>query len=499
MPRLPGWLNILGRLKTSPLPPPCDGSSALAKAHFATSLPEILLCIFECSVPAEYTCTMDYSAVHWSLAGRSHSSLLFDALNVDLRTLLAACLVCKEWYAVGVTVLYTRPVIITAHQRSRFCRTLRDNLLLGGLVHHLRLLCTELVPPRETVIGGQYVKYSKMELKEAGACARNELAASLLHCVNLISLDTTGCETRPAIFPLHKILTVPCIQNTLRQLVISGPSSVGLPASDVSLPSLEVLRLLLVPLPIGYTFPVLPAVFTLQFTHCCTAPNKQRSPTFAEHPSDTVLENSLSIDIAQFPSLQLLDLHENDFALEMSEDLAKNITEVRFTGWSESRLLQPTVPLFPFPVWLRTAPSLRHLITTAYLWSREYRNSSFMLALERLTLLWVDAEDGFGRTRWHQVDTDVNGMSTRDSSARALDILYHVVVSSRAPMLRRIALVTLAEDQWRGHNDWPALPWSQSSSASTSDRRQRALAPLKAACVEKNVVMEQTTLSRDLL
>ncbi|TCD62491.1 hypothetical protein EIP91_006812 [Steccherinum ochraceum] len=480
---LPSWLKVpgLGHLKTFP---PSNSHRTTAKAHLATSLPEVLHGIIQYSMPAEYTRTMDYSAEHWSLTDRLTRDPLFETEKADLRTVLAACLVCKEWYAAGVIVLYARPVITTARQRRRFCRTLQGNPRLGGLVNDLRLTCRHLVPQqRIVVIGLPEVKSSDMELKDR---ARDELAASLLHCVNLTSLDIIGHDLTPDVFPLPKILAEPSIQHTLRQLVISGPSSVGLPASDVSLPLLEVLRLHVVYLTVGYTFPVLPAVDTLQLVHCRVVFSDEESSTFAEHSSDIL--DSLSIDIAQFPSLQVLDLHENDFALKLSKDLAKNIIEVRYTGWI--RLLQN----FPFPAWLKTAPSLRRLITTTYLWSREHLDPSFTSALERLTLLCVDAED------------DSTG---EDGFAKALDSLYDVVVSSQPLSLRCIALfnelaieITADERRMEVHDDGSTLitytTTRRTKMPRSTDQRQLALARLKAICVEKNVAVEEVTYGREM-
>lgn len=244
-------------------------------------IPEVLLAILQYALPDECTRTFDYRPVHWSLTTRRTRNPLFDAGMADLSTLLAACLVCKEWYAAGVTILYARPVIATARhwQRDRFCHTLQDNLFLSGLVHHPCLFYTE--PGSERHIR-EYL-YSQIELEAARARCVNELAASLLHCVNLISLNTLSYHAMRITTPLEKIFPALRIRNILRQLVITGDGlsgAFGLPSWNGSLPSLEVLRLHRVYLPIGHTFPELPALTTLQFAKCRLDPGFREENLF---------------------------------------------------------------------------------------------------------------------------------------------------------------------------------------------------------------------------
>lgn len=205
-------------------------------------------------------------------------------------------------------------------------------------------------------------------------------------------------------------------------------------------------------------------------------------------------EYRLDIDIAQFPSLQTLDLHENDLNLSVSDELAKVIQDVRLTDLREPD--DPFLPLppFPFTLWDKIAPYLRQFTTTANLWSSEYPKSSRLPVLGKLNVMWIDTVKG----------SPSMGVQTIDGPTEALENLYLFIASSRAPQLRHIMLystpaisITDIKSRWETDSDGSAsfIHIPTFSPSRVSERRQHALARLKAICAETNVAIEEAIFS----
>jgi hypothetical protein len=183
------------------------------------------------------------------------------ALNICTR-------VCRQWYYAGLRLLYQRPVLGSAQQIQLLSRTLTRDNMLTALVQTLWLYDYSIASRSHfpnLLVGGPSRNY------------HSDLTNMLRICTSLSSIHLSEYHPLPMLDAQSFLAGLSAhffeyarINGNLRALSISGPYSALLDSTTPNFPSLEVLALRDVLIPLGYCLNAraFPSLRRVSFVRC---------------------------------------------------------------------------------------------------------------------------------------------------------------------------------------------------------------------------------------
>lgn len=316
-----------------------DGTNASLGSQQFRLPPEILILVFECFLTNRYS--SGFSFVYYSPAFNYNLNVVttVDAQQLDL---LHVTKVCRDWYIIGVTMLYSRVFLISQDRVQSFARTVTSSAHLANCVREVFVLNQELIQP---IRGTWFTELRQRKSRDRATLSRESLMASLRCCSSLRSFVITNRDRiEPIILPIDTAF----VQNSsigmnLRKLMFYGSGATFLAPpvppflpSDILLPMLEILIFREVYVYDGYQLPYLPRLHTLKIAQSYQAE----------------FGSSLYLDHERLPSLTRAEFYENSFGIYPDAAIYEQLIQLHVSPTRYNTRLD-----LPHP-----APNLRHFM-----------------------------------------------------------------------------------------------------------------------------------------
>lgn len=311
-------------------------------------------------------------------------------VRIGLHALSSSVLVCREWYRMGISILYTRVFILSDRHLRFFARTVSKTRDLASLVKQVTILEDPDVDLTPSPSSSSRRVFSKLNLAPLRTRKpREDFAIILSSCTSLDTLSIRRCH-----IPRDGQLFLPhdfarTVGHTLCRLTLFPSRSVSFSPQSwldptIPLSALQILCLRSLIIPDDFSFPSLPHLHTLQIVQCVSRRSDSRG--------------DLTITDRELPSLHTLELYQNTNEVTIEDKVLLQLKCLTAVGPKEMQLLS---------TWARTrSKEQKHPMSLTHLKSLTYGSTWYPLPN-------ADMTGGSG---------DIGGLSLR-----CLESLYVVV------------------------------------------------------------------------